>query len=264
LGSDSIERERLQGQSEALRAATTTLLNRLGVEPGWNAIDLGCGPQGVIELLVERVGHTGSVTGLDFDPINVGLARRFVQDRGWANVEIVEGDARHTGLPSSSFDLVHARTLLINVSEPAGIVEEMVRLAVPGGVVAAMDPDTGITFCHPPLAEWDRMTEIFRESYRLDGADSSIGRRLPELFRNAGLVDVEVEALAEVYPYGHARRMIRADLVRTMRPKILARAISNADELEALDRAVRTHLADPRVVVMPSLLFLAWGRKPIA
>lgn len=227
-------------------------------------IDLGCGPQGAIELLAERVGSGGSVIGLDFDPINVEMARKFVQDRRLDNVEIRRSDARHTGLPSTTFDLVHARTLLINVPEPAGIVAEMVRLARPAGFVAAMDPDTGVTFCHPPLGAWDRMTEIFRESYRLDGADSSIGRRLPELFRDTGLVDIGVEAQAEVYPYGHPRRMVRPDLIRTMRPKLLASGISDARELDDLDREVRAHLSDPRVIVMPSLLFLVWGRKPLA
>ena len=33
-------------------------------------------------------------------------------------------------------------------------------------------------------------------------------------------------------------------------------------ELEALDSAVREHLADPRTVSMGHLLFVVWGRKP--
>jgi hypothetical protein len=35
-------------------------------------------------------------------------------------------------------------------------------------------------------------------------------------------------------------------------------------ELDELDAAARQHFEDPEVVVMPSLMFLAWGRKPVA
>jgi hypothetical protein len=33
-------------------------------------------------------------------------------------------------------------------------------------------------------------------------------------------------------------------------------------ELDEIDRAAREHLNDPETLVMPHLLFLAWGRKP--
>jgi len=52
-------------------------------------------------------------------------------------VQIVTADPRHTGLPRGSFDLVHARTLLINITDPTEVVAEMVRLTRPrrlGGV----------------------------------------------------------------------------------------------------------------------------------
>ena len=64
------------------------------------------------------------------------MAAEFVSAHGLSGVPIVTADARRTGLRSGSFDLVHARTLLINVPEPAVVVAEMVRLAKPGGRVA--------------------------------------------------------------------------------------------------------------------------------
>lgn len=262
LGSDLLERKRLQGQSTAFRPHTAMLLDRVGVERGWRAMDLGCGPSGALELLWERVGPTGHVTGLDFDPLNVDLARDFVRERGFANVEVLQGDARQTGLPSNSFDVVHARTLLCNVPDPSRVAAEMARLVKPGGFVAALEPDTALTMCYPPLPEWDRLTEIFYEAYRVDGADPFIGRRLAELFREAGLIDGGVDAFAEVYPPGHPRRTIRPDLVRTMRAKIIANGIASEGELDELDRVVRERLADPRTVAMPTVMFVAWARKP--
>ncbi len=263
LGSDESERQRLRRQSEELRAQSAALLDRAGIQPHWNVIDVGCGPRGVVDILSERVGPAGRVTGLDFNPANVGLARDFVRESRLGNVEIVEGDARHTGLPSDSFDLVHARTLLINVPEPQEVVAEMVRLVTARGVVAVMEPDTSMSVCHPALPAWERMYEVFCQSYREDGADPLIGRRLGELLRDAGLVDIRVEAAAEVFPPGYSRRTVRADLVRSMRSKIITRGIASEDELVELDRAVRAHLADPRTLLM-QLMFMAWGSKPAA
>jgi hypothetical protein len=34
-------------------------------------------------------------------------------------------------------------------------------------------------------------------------------------------------------------------------------------ELDEVDRAVREHLSDPDTLMLPHLLFLAWGRKPV-
>jgi SAM-dependent methyltransferase len=261
LGSDRAERDRLRRQSEELRGHSSELLDRAGIQPGWNAIDLGCGPSGVLDLLADRVGPGGRVTGLELNPANVALARQFARERGLANVEVVEGDARHTGQPSGSFDLVHARTLLINVPEPAGMVAEMVRLVRPGGWVTVMEPDVGLALCYPPDPAWDRLLGLFLEVHRGDDADPYIGRRLPELFLQAGLAGIGVEAKADIYPPGHSRRTIRLDLVRSMRSKILERGLASAQELDELDRAAREHLADPDTLVVSHLLFLAWGRK---
>jgi ubiquinone/menaquinone biosynthesis C-methylase UbiE len=262
LGSSPAERDRLRRQSAELRVHSSALLDRVGVRQGWSALDLGCGPIGILDLLADRVGTGGRVTGLEINPANVALAREFTDHQALANVEVIEGDARCTKLSSSAYDLVHARTLLINVPDPAGIVAEMVRLVRPGGWVAALEPDAGLTLCYPPVPGWDRLVELFLSSCHSDKADPFIGRRLPELFRDAGLVEIGVEAKADIYPPGHSRRTIRLDLLQSMRPNILQRGIANEQELDALDQAARGHLANPDVLVLPHLLFLAWGRKP--
>jgi SAM-dependent methyltransferase len=171
-------------------------------------------------------------------------------------------DARSTGLPPGSFDLVHARTLLVNLPEPAVVAAEMVRLARPGGWVASMEPDTEHALCYPPHPAFDRLCEIFTVAFSRNGADPWIGRRVPELFRHAGLEDVEVEAKVQMYPLGNSRRTIRLDLVRSMRSQVVEMGLASIAELDELDTAARVHLDDPRTVVMSGLLFLTWGRKP--
>ena len=262
LGSSRGESARLQRQAEELAPDSAVLLDRVGLRPGDSAIDLGCGPRGVIDLLAERVAPGGRVVGLDADPAHVAMASEFVAARGLSDVEIVCGDARNTGLEAGSFDLVHARTLLITVPQPAAVLGEMVRLARPGGWVAGLEPDTEAAICYPPHPAFDRLCEIFTIGFSRNGADPHFGRRMAELYRQAGLKDITVEVRAGVYPAGHSRRTIRADLVRSMRPQIIEMGLADPQELDELDTSVRKHFEDPDVLVMPSLNFLAWGRKP--
>ena len=262
LGSSSGESARLQRQADELAPDSQALLDRVGLRPGDRAIDLGCGPRGIIELLSARVSPGGRVVGLDADPAHVAMASQLVAERALCDVEIVSADARHTGLPSGSFDLVHARTLLVNVPEPAAVLAEMVRLARPGGWVAGLEPDTEAAICYPPHPAFDRLCESFTVAFSRNGADPHIGRRMAELYRQAGLEDVTVEARAGVYPAGHSRRTIRADLARSIRPQIIDMGLADERELDQLDAAVRKHLDNPDTVVIPHLYFLAWGRKP--
>src|SRR5260370_38463197 len=108
------------------------------------------------------------------------------------------------------------------------------------------------------------MSEIFQSTCAIDGADPLIGRRVAELFRQAGLVDVGVEARADLYAMDNSRRTSRPDLVRSMRPKIVERGLASEQVLDEVDHAVREHLSDPNTLIMPSLLFLVGGRKPAA
>ncbi len=43
---------------------------------------------------------------------------------------------------------------------------------------------------------------------------------------------------------------------------ILGREVITERELDELDRAARSYIADPRTVMLPVLYFTTWGRKP--
>ena len=103
----------------------------------------------------------------------------------------------------------------------------MVRLARPREWVAGLEPDTEAAICYPPHAAFDRLSEIFTMAFSRNGADPRFGRRMAELYRQAGLQDVTVEVRAGVYPAGHSRRTIRADLVRSMHPKIIEMGLAD-------------------------------------
>jgi hypothetical protein len=95
-----------------------------------------------------------------------------------------------------------------------------------------------------------------------NGADVRIGRRVAELFRSAGLVDVQVESRADSYPAGHTRRTIRLDLIRSVRSHLVELGLCTDAKLDELLSASRAHLDNPETVIMPHIWFLVSARKP--
>jgi ubiquinone/menaquinone biosynthesis C-methylase UbiE len=263
LGHSEAEEMRLRSQAAELRQESAWLFDRISLGAGSRAIDLGCGPQGVLDLLSERVGSTGHVIGIEKNDESVAMAKRFVADRALKNVEVVQGDATATGLPGC-FDLVHARLVLVNVPYVEAVVREMVRLARPGGVVASHEADYVSHFCDPPLRAWDRLFEIFKAYSDAHGIELFVGRRTHQLLRQAGLVDIEVNPVIHVYPHGHNRRLIFWHFLQNVRDRILEDELISESEFSELTAELKEHLERPDTLVVSHLFFQVWGRKPLS
>jgi ubiquinone/menaquinone biosynthesis C-methylase UbiE len=262
LGHSANEEERLKRQPQELAPDSRRLLDQLNVRPGDRAIDIGCGPQGILDLLSERVGTNGKVVGLERSESTVQLARQFIAKHNLRNVEVLQGDAKVTGLPRASFDLVHARLVLVNVPEPQRVVEEMIALARPGGIVASHEADWGAFLCNPPSPAWDRLLEAFYAHARNNRIDLFVGRKTHQMFRAAGLIDIQVNPVIHVYPPGNNRRNILCDFLENVRDRILAeRLMTEAAFLERLAELKR-HLDDTGTLVISHLFVQVWGRKP--
>ena len=200
--------------------------------------------------------------GIESNRKSVALAKRFVAERALNNVEVVQGDASGSGLPGDSFDLVHARLVLVNVPYFEAIVREMLRLVRPGGVVASHEADYISHFCDPPLRAWDRLFEVFATYCRNNGIDPLIGRRTHRLFRKAGLVEVDVSPVIHVYPPGHSRREIFWQFLQNVRDRILEQDLIAESEFNELTIELKEHLCHPDTLVVSHLFFQVWGRKP--
>jgi len=214
---------------------------------------------GVVHLLVERVGATGRVVGLDREAKMVQAARRFAEQHGLA-VEFIEADATATRLPDHSFDLVHARTLLLNVQNPVQIVAEMVRIAEAGGVVAVQEPDASAWNCDPPHPAFDILRAAILDAYRRTGKDFNIGRRIGRMLRDAAVQDVHVRATARVTHAGDYYQTFLLTIASLVREEIVQAGNLTADEFDSYAAALRAHLEAPDTITCQPLMWQAWGR----
>lgn len=241
------ERARLPEQCELHRMEAELLFDRIGVDSGWRALDLACGP---LDILAERVGTAGSVVAMDRDPGPLELA----------GVRLVRGEPTATGLPGASFDLVHERLLLVTVARPEEVVAEMVRLARPGGYVALQDRDAISWACEPAHPAWDLLLAALIAAWP---GDPHVGRRLPGLLRDAGLVDIDVDVHADLARAGEPDHTLLPRLVRSYRGQILAAGALTEADLDSAVHELEEHLDRPGTIVLCCTLFQAWGRKAL-
>lgn len=258
------ERHRLLTQGDMFRREAELLLDQCQLNIGQKAVDVGCGPLGIMHLMADRVGPGGSVVGVDGDPEMVAAAAQNAQMLGFENVSLIHGSAYDSHLAPRSFDLAHSRLLLVNVPDPAAVVRHMESLVRPGGHVALQDIDWINRICDPPHPAWDRVIEIVGDLWRQDGMDPNIGRRLPAMLADVGLVDIDVSATTRAFRRGHPTQTLMVDRAEKCREALVKRSLISDRELDECLSELRTHLDRVGTVVFHGTLVQAWARVPHA
>jgi len=188
------ELQRLQRQATVLLDAEIAELERHGFGPGVRLLEIGCGPGFLTGPLSDVVGPAGAV-GLDMSEELLGAARAIVSP-AHPHVQFVQGNAYATGLDSDSFDFVYSRLVYQHLSRPLDALREAARLVRPGGQVCLMDIDDGFLALHPCPPAFTRLTQRALEAQANNGGDRLIGRKLPGLMRDAGLVDIRMRGIS--------------------------------------------------------------------
>ena len=252
------EIERLDAQARSFAPDARTMLERIGVAPGWTCLDLGCGPRGITDLLSERVGPTGRVVGVDKDEGFLTHASAHAS----ANVEFRLGDAYDSRLPSATFDLVHMRFVASTAGHPESLLREALRLTRPGGIVALQEPDVDTFSCYPPHPAWDRLMTAMVGVFAAVSSDVYLARRLYRLVRDTGLADVQYRpCLIGIRSTDPMADHLPAT-VESVRSAILKLGLLSEQELPVLLEQCRSHLRDPGTVVRSFMVAQVWGRKP--
>jgi SAM-dependent methyltransferase len=190
------------------------------------------------------------------------MGKAEIAKRALQNVEMIQADALDTGLEKSSFDLVHERLVMINVSARDVFLREMLSFLKPGGAVALEDVDNVAWLCQPAHPSWDALLNAFHAVFHAAGGDGFVGRRLPGLLSFAGAENEQVKVTVETPPVGDYRRKLLLSLIDSVREKVTATGLMSTPELDEHRSALRRHLDDPETVVIDKLLVQCWGRKP--
>jgi ubiquinone/menaquinone biosynthesis C-methylase UbiE len=121
-----------------LRLPRKTILEEVGIRPGFHVLDYGCGPGGYIAPLAELVGESGKIYALDIHPLAIRKVKDIASKRQLANVETILSDCQ-TGLADNSMDVVLLYDIFHDLSDPNEILKELHRVLKPDGVLSFSD-----------------------------------------------------------------------------------------------------------------------------
>jgi ubiquinone/menaquinone biosynthesis C-methylase UbiE len=178
------------------------LYEDLGITPDMTAVDVGCGTGFMTKMLAKGMKDQGRVVGVDVDERLIETAARLSKEEGLRSVEYMKGDAYHLPLPDRFSDLTVCHMLLRWLAEPLRAVREMRRITKNGGSVVAIDSDASISYDpnDPRLNELDEKFNeaIVRGTFKLDGYDKQIARKLPSILKRAGLKKIQASGYASL------------------------------------------------------------------
>jgi SAM-dependent methyltransferase len=118
--------------AERILEAGELVVDRAGVEPGNDVLDVACGT-GNATIPAARAG--ARVTGLDFAPALLEIAREQAAD-AMVEIDFVEGDAQELPFDDASFDAVVSTFGHMFAPDHARTAAEMKRVLRPGGAIA--------------------------------------------------------------------------------------------------------------------------------
>jgi SAM-dependent methyltransferase len=216
--------ELLEQQAAWLAPARSRLLRKVDIARRRRVLDLACGPGTVTEELVRRSG--GKVVALDCsqNALNSGKER-------FAGSTPLLAHAEKLPLADGSMDLVFCQFALLWL-DAAAAIREIGRILVPGGVLAAIEPDYGGLIEHPPEIA---VRDLWIAGLKRAGADPFVGRKLPGLLAAAGF-EVRVDLSDQLQPPSP----LRFELLRGLP--------LSEEERAVLDRAERADAALGRPV----------------
>ena len=247
---------RLNLLAEIFQPTTLRLLKGAGLRSGDRCLDLGCGGGHVALDMARIVGPDGFVTGMDFDPQIVELARQDAQDAGIGNIEYRVADA-HV-FDGGPFDLIYARFLLSHLGEPENVLARMRQLARPGGRIVVEDIDMSGSYCYPHDPAHARFAELYTAAVRRGGGDADLGRRLPAIARAAGLSDIHCNVFQLVHA-GGSHKLLTAVTMDRIRPAVLRHGLATGQEIDSILTGMHAFVQDPATLVALPRIVQAWG-----
>jgi demethylmenaquinone methyltransferase/2-methoxy-6-polyprenyl-1,4-benzoquinol methylase len=114
------------------------MVRRARAPRGGRVLDLATGTGDIALLFSDAVGPEGHVTGADFCPPMIDIAKRRPKNQR-PNMSFEVGDAMSLRFADGSFDICSISFGIRNVDDPVKALSEMRRVVKPGGRVVVLE-----------------------------------------------------------------------------------------------------------------------------
>ncbi len=213
-----------------------SLIASVGLKPGMQVLDVGCGTGEALPWLLDEIRPTGGVIGLDLATAHVEAARR----HAGARIEVLQGDLLEAPIAGESIDFIWCVNTINHLRDPAHGVEQLAALLRPGGRIAlgqsSLLPD--MVFAWDSKLEWltnEAVRCYYRDRYSLTASDLKSVRALLGILRGANLQSVSVRTILieRVSPVNEAtERYLRDTIFRDTWGERLRPYLSGEDYAE--------------------------------
>jgi ubiquinone/menaquinone biosynthesis C-methylase UbiE len=188
---DSAELERLQTLEAVFDEKSRQWLRSSGPLFGIRCLEVGAGAGSIAAWLASEVGSGGLVAAVDTNIRFLGQLP--------SQVQVIQGDLGEIALPADSFDLVHARYVLIHNAHAEVLLDAMLRALKPGGALVLEEPDfsAAMSLAGPSNLRnaFDNVSRAIDQTFSARGMNYAFGSALPGLVqdRAATLRSVEYD-----------------------------------------------------------------------
>jgi len=193
------ELERLRLLESVFDPGTRRCLLATGLQPGWRGLEVGAGAGSIADWMADVTSPGGRIVAVDTNT-------RFLRGLMRSNLEIIETDIATANLAAGSFDVVHARFVLIHVPDPDALLKAMLRALKPGGYLVVEEPDfsesRSLTGAPHLRAAFARVHRAVDAMFIARGLDPTFGAHLPEMAQVYGLRDISIDHDAAIVPGG--------------------------------------------------------------
>lgn len=254
------------GREERIAPATEQLLDLAGVGPGYRVLDVAAGPGGQTFQAARRAGPSGSVLATDISAAMLEALADGARESGLTNVETRVMDAERLDLSSESFDVVICRDGLMLFLDPAKALAEMCRVTRRGGRVAALvySEEQRNPYFSIPQGIARRIGGLPEPLPGMPGP-CSLGdpQRLGDLFRAAGLHDIEVHRALTVQRFPSATKALSRIQEGSVHTRELMLQLTEAQRNQAWQEVERalSRLEGPNGCELPGESLIAVGVK---
>ncbi len=227
-----------------------------GVSEGWRCLEVGGGGGSITTWLANLVGPKGHVVVTDIDP-------RYLEPLAAQNVEVRKHNIVTDPLPDATFDLIHARLVLVHLPEREKVLTQLVSALTPGGWLVdeefdsvSLPPDPTVS---PGEVRLDTQMAVMR-ILKDRGVERRFGRLLYGRLRAHGLMEVGAEGRLFMWRGGSSDVSLMRTNFKQLRGALLDAHYITEQKLD-LDSA---HLDDPDFMTPSPIMWTAWGRRPAA
>ena len=184
------ELERLQAIEKIFDPASCQRLESTGITTNWRCLEVGAGAGSITRWMAGAVGESGQVVAVDLDT-------RFVANLEATNIEVLEGKIQHLPLEKQSFDLVHARYVLVHNPDAHLVLSQVLELVKPGGWMVLEEPDfasaRAIAGEDAACRSVNNVNRAIEQMFTARGMDYGLGAKLPALLQSYDLQSCAVE-----------------------------------------------------------------------